>query len=405
MFLSLTYSFTFFFTLILTSLPSHVATFTPPATKISITSHHIQSLSNAQKGTKIAGISQFKRYLHRFGYLQNNNSSIFSDEFDVVLESALVRYQGNLGLQVTGKLDTNTVSQMTTPRCGDPDTNTTPHDHNHHHNHVHNVHSSKNFVFFPGKPRWSRPMPMTLTYAFSRENMIHSLSMKEIREAFQRAFLRWASVIPVSFVEVGDFEVAELKIGFYNGEHGDGEPFDGVLGVLAHSFSPEIGRLHLDAAETWAVDFQATASEAAVDLESVATHEIGHLLGLSHSSVKEAVMYPSLRPRDKRANLNIDDIKGVQSLYGSNPNFRSEWSLESDMSANQGSKFLKPLRVEYEEFVEEKGDSWIGLQVARMCGMLILIIIVNRIINDLNEWNADFHIGKDGCEEMVISLV
>ncbi|KAL9303648.1 hypothetical protein ACSQ67_020911 [Phaseolus vulgaris] len=342
MFFSLTYSFTFFF-ILTSSSPSYIATFTPPATKISITSHNIQSLSNADKGAKIAGISQIKRYLHRFGYLQNNNNNTFNDEFDVVLESALIRYQGNLGLQVTGKLDSNTVAQMITPRCGDPDTNTRPQ--NHDHNHVDNVRSSKNFVFFPGKPRWSRSMPMTLTYAFARENMINSLSMKEIRVAFQRAFLRWASVIPVSFVEVSDSEVSDLKIGFYNGEHGDGEPFDGVLGVLAHSFSPEIGRLHLDEAETWAVDFQATASEVAVDLESVATHEIGHLLGLSHSSVKEAVMYPSLRPRDKRANLNIDDIKGVQSLYGSNPNFRSEWSLESDISANKDSNFVKPLRL------------------------------------------------------------
>ena len=180
---------------------------------------------------------------------------------------------------------------------------------------------------------------MTLTYAFSPEYTIHSLSLREIRKAFQRAFLRWAKVIPVSFVESQDYGFAEIKIGFYSGDHGDGEPFDGVLGVLAHSFSPESGRLHLDAAETWAVDFDATKSEVAVDLESVATHEIGHLLGLSHSSVKEAVMYPSLRPRDKRADLNIDDIKGVQSLYGSNPNFRSEWSLESDMSANQAAEF------------------------------------------------------------------
>ncbi|KAH1257847.1 Metalloendoproteinase 4-MMP [Glycine max] len=349
MFLSLRYSFTFFFILLLLS-PSHInastTILTQSATKIAITNRNIiQSLNNARRGTKITGISQFKRYLHRFGYLLQKSNTSFSDEFDATLELALVRYQRNLGLQVTGKLDSNTVSQMITPRCGDPDTNdTTPHNHNHHHNHVHNVHSTKNFVFFPGKPRWSRSMPMTLTYAFSRENMIHSLSKKEIREAFQRAFMRWASVIPVSFVEVSDFELTDIKIGFYNAEHGDGEPFDGELGVLAHSFSPEIGRLHLDAAETWAVDdFRSTASEVAVDLESVATHEIGHLLGLSHSSLKEAVMYPSLRPRDKRADLNIDDIKGVQSLYGSNPNFRSEWSLESDMSANHGSGLVKHL--------------------------------------------------------------
>lgn len=180
-------------------------------------------------------------------------------------------------------------------------------------------------------------MPMTLTYAFSPENIIHNLSLLDIRKAFKRAFSRWASVIPVSFVEAEDYGFADIKIGFYTGDHGDGEPFDGVLGVLAHSFSPQSGRLHLDAAETWAVDFETERSAVAVDLESVATHEIGHLLGLSHSSVKEAVMYPSLKPRDKRAELNVDDMKGVQSLYGSNPNFRHESSLESDMSVNEAS--------------------------------------------------------------------
>ncbi|XP_061365415.1 metalloendoproteinase 4-MMP-like [Gastrolobium bilobum] len=353
MFLLLRYSFAFFFTLLLAS-PSYIVsritqdhTFALPATKIVIKDHNnIHSFPNAGRGSKITGISQFKRYLSRFGYLPLQKNNTFSDEFDAKFESALIRYQQNLGLQVTGKLDSNTVSQMITPRCGVPDTKEAHNNHNHHHNNNNIMHSSKHFVYFPGKPRWSRDMPMTLTYAFSQDYMIHSLTMHDIREAFQLAFMRWASVIPVSFVEEKDYAFSDIKIGFYNGDHGDGEPFDGVLGVLAHSFSPEIGRLHLDAAETWAVDFLVTKSEVAVDLESVATHEIGHLLGLSHSSVKEAVMYPSLRPRDKRADLNIDDIKGVQSLYGSNPNFRSEWSLESDMSANQGAEFgVKPFRL------------------------------------------------------------
>ncbi|CAK8559932.1 unnamed protein product [Lathyrus sativus] len=330
----ITYTFTFLFTTLLftsSSSSSHIAS--QPATKIFITNHNIQSFTNAGKGNIITGISQFKRYLSRFGYLKNNKP--FSDEFDASFESALIKYQRNLGLQVTGKLDSDTLSQMITPRCGVPDSTES---HHHRENHIHNM---TNFVYFPGKPRWSRDndMPMTLTYSFSRDYMIHNLSLQEIRETFKRAFSKWSIVIPVNFVESKDYGFADIKIGFYSGEHGDDEPFDGVLGVLAHSFSPEIGRLHLDAAETWAVDFGVTKSEVAVDLESVATHEIGHLLGLSHSSVKEAVMYPSLRPRDKRADLNIDDIKGVQSLYGSNPNFRSQWSLESDISTNHAANF------------------------------------------------------------------
>ncbi|XP_054782160.1 metalloendoproteinase 4-MMP [Prosopis cineraria] len=299
-------------------------------TKVSVADERsFQRLVEASRGSKVTSISHIKRYFSRFGYLPLQNNTSFSDVFDKGFELALVRYQRNLGLLVTGKLDFATLNQIVMPRCGVQDT---VHDH-----HYHGSHSTRHFMYFPGKPRWARSMPMTLTYAISPENMIQNLSLREIREAFKRAFSRWASVIPVSFVEAEDYGFADIKIGFYSGDHGDGEPFDGVLGVLAHSFSPESGRLHLDAAETWAVNFRSEKSPVAVDLESVATHEIGHLLGLSHSTVKEAVMYPSLKPRDKRAELNLDDIKGVQSLYGSNPNFRFESSLESDMSANEAS--------------------------------------------------------------------
>lgn len=125
-----------------------------------------------------------------------------------------------------------------------------------------------------------------------------------------------------------------MRIGFYFGDHGDGEAFDGVLGVLGHAFSPENGRFHLDAAETWAVDFDRERSRVAIDLESVATHEIGHVLGMAHTNVKEAIMYPSLSPRTKKRDLRMDDVLGIQALYGSNPNFTFSSLLESENSSN-----------------------------------------------------------------------
>lgn len=290
--------------------------------------HDFTRFLDAGRGSYVSGMSELKKYFHRFGYLSvpEKNNFTFTDVFDTQFESALTLYQTKLGLSITGKLDSDTLSTIMSPRCGVSDS-------------AHTLHSTRHFAYFYGKPRWVRDSPMMLSYAFSPNNMIDYLSLSDIQAAFRRAFARWSAVIPVTFTEAEKYEWANIKIGFYRGDHGDGEPFDGILGVLAHAFSPENGRFHLDAAEKWTVDMESEKSKFAVDLESVATHEIGHILGLAHSSVKEAVMYPNLKPRTKKVELKIDDVEGVQALYGSNPNFKFSSLLESENSYNQATRF------------------------------------------------------------------
>ncbi len=48
----------------------------------------------------------------------------------------------------------------------------------------------------------------------------------------------------------------------------------------------------------------------------MALHELGHSLGLAHSMVQGAVMFPTYPGYIPDFKLHSDDIKGIQALYG-----------------------------------------------------------------------------------------
>ncbi|MBK8823402.1 MAG: matrixin family metalloprotease [Anaerolineales bacterium] len=134
------------------------------------------------------------------------------------------------------------------------------------------------------------------------------------RDLIRAAFALWADETPLTFNEVSDSAQADILIGWAEGEHGDGDPFDGPGDVLAHASYPNPYQnrqvfLHFDDSEKWV-----NSETQNVDLLTVAAHEIGHNLGLDHSSDPNALMYPSYSGPHRF--LGQDDVAGVQSLYG-----------------------------------------------------------------------------------------
>ena len=151
-----------------------------------------------------------------------------------------------------------------------------------------------------------------ITYYFI--NGTSKLQGDSEREVVRQAFALWSQEAPLTFTEVTGQANADMVVGWASGDHGDGDPFDGPGDVLAHASFPNPYDnsqvfLHFDDDERWV-----NSDSDNVDLLTVAAHEIGHTLGLAHSSDPSALMYPSYSGPHR--SLGADDIEGVQSLYG-----------------------------------------------------------------------------------------
>ncbi|XP_053505139.1 stromelysin-3 [Ictalurus furcatus] len=138
------------------------------------------------------------------------------------------------------------------------------------------------------------------------------MNLEKVREVFRDAVQVWSHVTPLTFTEVQGGH-ADITIDFVRYEHGDKLPFDGPGGILAHAFFPRThrqGEVHFDYDEHWTL-----GNGMGTDMLQVAVHEIGHTLGLQHStdpgSVMSAIYSFSYPPQ-----LSKDDEMRIQSLYG-----------------------------------------------------------------------------------------
>merc|ERR1719369_99751 len=206
---------------------------------------------------------------------------------------AVKSFQKFAGLEATGKVDEDTLKLMKLPRCG-----------------------VKDFVpgVLPGnigryQTQGSRWEKRSLTYRVTQYS--RKMTGALVNADVKRAFKYWSDVTNLKFVskERGD---VDIEIGFFTFSHGDGDPFDGIGGTLAHAYFPRYGGdVHMDDSETWTEN-----SHKGTNFLQTLTHEIGHSLGLSHSRVSASVMAPFYRGWDPAFKLHSDDIQGIQSLYG-----------------------------------------------------------------------------------------
>ncbi|XP_024943528.1 matrix metalloproteinase-14 isoform X4 [Cephus cinctus] len=206
---------------------------------------------------------------------------------------AISEFQSFAGINVTGTLDEDTAHLMSLPRCGVKDKVGASSDGR-----------SKRYAL-----QGSRWRVKKLTYKISKYPRI--LERNAVDKEIAKAFSVWSEYTDLSFTPKKSGQV-HIEIRFEKGEHGDGDPFDGPGGTLAHAYFPVYGGdAHFDDTEHWTIN-----SYRGTNLFQVAAHEFGHSLGLSHSDIKSALMAPFYRGYDPNFMLDSDDIQGIQALYG-----------------------------------------------------------------------------------------
>jgi len=254
-----------------------------------------------QEGDKDESVANVREYLDRLGYLPPGAAAPMEalTELDSGLSEAIKKYQQFHGLEASGMIDEETRRVMEMPRCGVADLRAGE-----------EVPGVAAFVASGGK--WPTN---TVTYRFVSGT--DDLAGDTERDIVRQALGVWAAVTPLTFTEVSGTAAADILISWVSGDHGDGSPFDGPGHVLAHAFFPPpinphpgiAGDTHFDDAETWAT----THGGGNIDLLTVAIHEIGHALGLRHSTVSAAIMFPTYS--GIKRTLDADDIQGMQSIY------------------------------------------------------------------------------------------
>jgi peptidoglycan hydrolase-like protein with peptidoglycan-binding domain len=256
----------------------------------------VLSLRTAGRGAQHPDIDKVQRFLTRFGYL---DTTITPGTLDPATSGALKTFQRMQGLSPTGTLTGPTAKAMEAGRCGTPDVGL-----------LQSVAGGASGSFVLRGCGYNRTR---FTYRFA--NGTADIAGTQERQAVRNAFATWAAALcGVTFVE-STSAPTDFEIAWRTGSHGDGSAFDGAGNTLAHAFYPppcggaHAGEMHFDDAETWSL----TGAGSTFDTETVALHEIGHLLGLDHSSVAGSVMFPSYG--GVRRALTQDDVDGVRRLY------------------------------------------------------------------------------------------